>query len=208
MSIAAEQQLFEARSGPSVSCRTRSTGTMTTMFPLLTACCFGHGRAAPMAGFVALVMSPVLGASEGLDRVPAELRSCVAIEKNSERLACFDRGIALLASDRPQPIAAPAPSAESMFGLPAAAPAAVPAAGSAAVRQTLTSITARVRSIRREGDGLWRTELDNGQTWRELAGRTTLLLAAGDEVTINRGVLGSFSMVTPSGRSLKVNRVR
>ena len=133
------------------------------------------------------------------DRVPAELRSCVGIERNTERLACFDRGIAALTGAA----GAVAPSAESSFGLVASTPRsdATRAAG-----DEMNGLRARVTALKTSnGDEL--ITLDNGQVWRQLSGGV-LLLKLGDEVEINRAALGSFQMKVPSGRTGKVKRVR
>lgn len=134
------------------------------------------------------------------DKIPAELRSCVGIERNTERLSCFDRGIAaLIGTD-----GAVVPSAESSFGLVATTPRADAARGETSdeVRNLRAKVTA-LKSL--NGDDL--ITLDNGQVWRQLSGGV-LLLKIGDEVEISRAALGSFQMKVPSGRSGKVKRVR
>jgi hypothetical protein len=132
------------------------------------------------------------------ERIPAELRSCVSIERNTERLACFDRGIAALSGAAD----AIAPSAETSFGLVATAPRADEARG---VNEELKSLRAKVTALKKlNGDEL--ITLDNGQIWRQLSGGE-LLLRVGDEVQITRAALGSFQMKVPSGRTAKVKRV-
>jgi len=136
-------------------------------------------------------------------RVPPELRSCVGIQRSAERLACFDRAVAVLAG-RAEPTAAPSP--ESTFGLNAS-PEPLAAAATQAERQDLPALTAKVVKLGHADDGSAVIVLDNGQSWRQLSSRDTLL-KVGDEVTINRGALGSFQMVVPSGRSAKVKRTQ
>lgn len=134
------------------------------------------------------------------DKVPAELRSCLAIERNTERLACFDRGIAALMGER----GVAAPSAESSFGLVASTSRAETTRGGAA--DELKSVRGKVTALSStSGDGL--ITLDNGQVWRQISGGQ-LLLKVGDDVEINRAALGSFQMKVPTGRSAKVKRVR
>jgi hypothetical protein len=129
------------------------------------------------------------------EKIPAELRGCVAIERNTERLACFDRGIAaILRAD------GVAPSTESSFGLVAS----TPQGGSGDTRE-LRSIRRRVATIQPSAGGELIT-LDNGQTWRQLSGGA-LLLKVGDEVEITRAALGSFQISVPSGRTAKVKRI-
>ena len=69
----------------------------------------------------AMLLGTVATADEPAPRVPAELRNCIAIQRNTERLACFDRGINTLLDTGAKP-AVSLPSAESSFGLFAQAP--------------------------------------------------------------------------------------
>ncbi len=129
-------------------------------------------------------------------KIPAELRACASIERNTERLACYDRGIAaILSAD------GAIASTESSFGLVARTP---PAASDGAT-QELKSIRGKVAAIKSSGGGELIT-LDNGQTWRQLSGGA-LLLRIGDEVEITRAALGSFQISVPSGRTAKVKRI-
>jgi hypothetical protein len=153
----------------------------------------------------AMLLAAVATAEEPATRVPAQLRSCVAIKRNTERLACFDRGIdALLQSDAES--AAGAPSAESSFGLFAQAPTQTNAG--APSRDQIEKLEARVAAISAAADGSAVIVLDNDQSWRQISGSATLLLKVGDPVVIRRSALGSFQLSTPNGRSAKVKRVR
>jgi hypothetical protein len=155
--------------------------------------------------FVAMWLGATATAGEPAARVPAELRSCVSIERNTERLACFDRGIRALLD--PGASSAPdSPDAESSFGLFAQAPQHTDA-GSAAGSQ-IEKLEARVAAISAGADGAAIIVLDNDQRWRQISGSATLLLKVGDPVVIRRAALGSFQLSTPNGRSAKVKRVR
>jgi hypothetical protein len=44
--------------------------------------------------------------------------------------------------------------------------------------------------------------------WAEIAANSRVKLKTGDTVKIERGALGSYSLVTPNGRSSKVSRIR
>jgi hypothetical protein len=144
--------------------------------------------------------SAVAAADAPTEKVPAELRSCVGIERNTERLACFDRGVAALMGAA----GATAPSAESSFGLVASTPRVQTARGEAS--EELRTVRGKVTALKNlNGDEV--ITLDNGQVWRQLSGGQ-LLLKVGDDVEINRAALGSFQMKVPSGRSGKVKRLR
>jgi hypothetical protein len=134
------------------------------------------------------------------EKLPPELRSCVGLERNSERLSCFDRGVAVLLGAK----GVKAPSAESSFGMIATAPNAE--TRTSAAGEGLRTVIAKVTDLKSAGGDAVVT-LDNGQVWRQLSGGQ-LLLKIGDEVQINRAALGSFQLVVPSGRSGKVRRLR
>lgn len=145
--------------------------------------------------------SVALAGEKASPALPPELRNCVEIDRNTERLACFDRGVAaiLQGSD------APAPSPESSFGLVASTSrAGTPRDGQ---DDPLKSVRGKVAAVETARGGAAVVTLDNGQVWRQISGGQ-LLLQIGDEVTINRAALGSFQMIVPSGRSAKVKRAR
>jgi hypothetical protein len=50
--------------------------------------------------------------------------------------------------------------------------------------------------------------LDNGQTWMFVDGADDAGLRPGDAVTIKRGALGSFVLLTPSRHSYHVRRTQ
>jgi hypothetical protein len=133
------------------------------------------------------------------ERIPVELRSCVGIERNTERLACFDRGIAAILGS----VGAIAPSSESSFGLVATAPH--PGAARGDGSEEVNAVRGKVTALK-ISNGEQQITLDNGQTWRQLSGGM-LLLKVGDEVEITRAALGSFQIKVPSGRTGKVKRI-
>ena len=137
------------------------------------------------------------------EAVPPALQACARIADDGERLGCFDREIARIASG--VPAAAPVTPTE-LFGAnretqQAAAPAAV------VQREELQEIVARATTVTALADGRLRIELDNGQVWQQIA-TGTLLVKPGMEVRIARGALDSFLLSTPAKRSAKVRRIR
>jgi hypothetical protein len=50
--------------------------------------------------------------------------------------------------------------------------------------------------------------LDNNQVWQQLTLEGEMLAKQGDDVTISRGLLGSYWLQLPSGRGCKVTRLR
>jgi hypothetical protein len=150
-----------------------------------------------------LMLVPAAWADEKpIEKIPPELRSCLSIERNTERLACFDRGAAVLLGTT----TSEAPSPESSFGMVASTPRAN-SVKVADAPEDVKTVRGRVASVSEAADGASLITLDNGQAWRQISGGS-LLLRVGDEVEINRAALGSFQMIVPSGRSGKVKRVR
>ncbi|HEX2495034.1 MAG TPA: hypothetical protein VHK24_14780 [Steroidobacter sp.] len=126
------------------------------------------------------------------------------MQRNSERLVCYDQVIAHLTSDSIQSENARNISPESMFGANArnAAPQDIENTSE------LKAITAKVTSLHSDPHGFAIIGLDNGQSWRQISNAGGLLLRVGEQVTISRGALDSFRLATPSGRAAKVKRIK
>jgi hypothetical protein len=175
---------------------------------------FAHGCAITthahtmLRTLIAIVTLLLVGsASLAQATLAPEFVTCSRIQKNSERLACYDRTVSYLSQPAEQQTLAP--SAEASFGLQASVPQ--PAAA-AAIEESKTeevaSLTARVTAVTSDREGKKVMTLDNGQTWREVNKSGFVALEAGDEVTISRAALGSFMMSVPNGRPLRVRRVK
>jgi hypothetical protein len=136
--------------------------------------------------------------------LPSQLKTCVSMLRDAERLACYDNAVALILSGSTD---ASAPSAENMFGAnPEIAPA--PSGGEATRREELRQITGSVSSLYRADGGMLVLTLDNGQVWRQQDGETALTVDSGDQVTIVRASLGTFRITDKRGRSARFKRVR
>jgi hypothetical protein len=171
--------------------------------------------------------SPSLGdgGAEGTHR-------CAAVAGDAARLACYDQAFGRPDSSATSAVlAAPAAQAAPVAAAPsAAAPvAAVPSAAAAAqareefglseaakrardpekARETMPeSITAVVAKVARRPTGEAIVALENEQVWEQAEPGTTVLLKAGDSVTIRKAALGSYVLVTPSRAAVRVRRVR
>ncbi len=151
----------------------------------------------------ALMVPNALRAAQG-EAVSPALGKCVAERDDARRLACFDAEMARLASRPPAP---PPPTPEEKFG----------ARGNVARKieqreqpqePRLEKLEGTVSAIAtRAGGGLVVT-LDNGQVWQQLATGEGFRLKVGDQVTLKPGVLGSYFLEGPYGRSMKVKRVK
>jgi hypothetical protein len=132
------------------------------------------------------------------------LKACAAIQRDTERLICYDRAVAQLAEGKDTN--APPPSAEELFGVGRVARADRP--GADVKREELAKIVARVKKLRDATDGSLIVELDNGQVWQQVSSDVSLVVDVGDTVTISRGVLGSYRLSTSGNRVARVRRVR
>ena len=135
------------------------------------------------------------------------LLACRKMEEPEARLACYDREtLAFVESRKTQESAAVVPP-EQVFGLP---PLAVAEAQAARVEQPqkLDSLSARVVGLSLGENGRVIFTLDNGQVWRQLVASGDMRVQLGDTVQLSRGIVGSFFMKAPSGRTCKVNRLK
>jgi hypothetical protein len=156
----------------------------------------------------ALASQPTLAGeqtTDATDVLPPELMTCYAIQRNSERLACYDRAVEYLRQPEEK---LPAPSAETSFGLQGRAKDSRTAGSPSDPPAETTSITARVTNIESSRSGLMTISLDNGQVWRQISSSSPAFLNVGDEITINRAAFGSFLMRIPNGGPLRVRRVQ
>ena len=149
--------------------------------------------------------------------------SCVRIEDQGARLACYDRA----AGRQPAPLAATPRQAAPPQAAPAPPPPRVPAdpvAGFGAgtgVPDPLTAptqkpqappevkqIEARVTAVRKRPTGEQVLTLDNGQVWQQTEVSQQPQYSSGDMVVIRRGLLGSF-LLAPSkgGASSRARRI-
>jgi hypothetical protein len=153
------------------------------------------------AGVAACLVGQAVLSAEAL---PEHLKPCVSLQRDAERLACYDKAVAnLLSGDQgAKPV-----SAENMFG--ASTGISRPEAEQPAVkRQELRQISGTVTSLRHTDDGMIVLELDNGQVWRQQDAEVRLMVATGDPVTIVRASLGTFRIADKTGRFARFRRIR
>ena len=158
------------------------------------------GRWAPAAAVSGFLIS---AAAFG-DSLPVHLQPCVSLQRDAERLACYDKAVAnMLSGDgASKPV-----TAENMFG----ASTGISHSGadqSQVKREELRQISGTVTSLRRTDDGMIVLELDNGQVWRQQDAEVKLMMATGDPVTVVRASLGTFRIADRSGRFARFKRVR
>lgn len=154
-----------------------------------------------MATLTAIGLCPMAWAAEAL---PTHLQPCVSLQRDSERLVCYDKAVAILLSgdESAKPV-----SAENMFGANTAIPR-TETERQHVKREELSQITGTVTSLRHIDDGMIVIELDNGQVWRQQDNQVRLTMNSGDAVTITRASLGTFRIADKTGRFSRFKRVR
>jgi hypothetical protein len=151
--------------------------------------------------------------------------SCVAVNDDAARLACYDRVFGRKAASSrtaaaatsaaavptaptnaaPVPAAPKDPVAE--FGLTEAAKQAKDPAKAAEAAKAPTSVTAKVISVRFKKYGEFVVTLDSGQVWEQNEPMPSAVVRVGDTVTVKKAVLGSYTLVTAARVATKVHRV-
>jgi hypothetical protein len=161
------------------------------------------------------------------DDLPQGLLDCSAIQRDSNRLACFDREIAShkstsgsVASTQvtpaqavpPAPVVAETPrenakSKEDEFGVSGE----LARKRKAIEKKTdapLVELRAAVLKVKTKFYGERVFVLDNGQVWEEPQKKNALSIKEGEQVRITQGAIGSFFLVADSGATTRVRRVR
>lgn len=141
----------------------------------------------------------------------AGVLACRAVTDSAERLACFDRESAALASAPASPLAvaptaAPALDPQQAFGLASSAIVANEEAAGARPPK-VSKIESRIIGLALTPNGRTLFTLANAQVWRQLESDGDVLARLGDAATISSGLLGSYWLQLKSGRGCKVTRV-
>jgi hypothetical protein len=163
------------------------------------------------AALAVLLSGAGLAPATAAERTTDALLACAKESDDAQRLRCFDAVVVALrkapapvapaaAAAVAPPPAAPAPTAEQKFG----------ARGEIKPdkHEALTELTGTVTALGTKPRGELIVTLDNGQVWAEITTSSKIKLKTGDTVKIERGALGSYSLVAPNGRSSKVSRIR
>jgi hypothetical protein len=134
-----------------------------------------------------LLASAAAPASESLLAV---VRSCAAQADDSARLQCYDRGVARFAG-ADNVAGSDTVCSDTGFSKPARSPPAP------------KQLTARIVTLAHGPGGALVLHLDNSQVWEQTEDGPDLKLAAGDPVTIDRGLLGAY-WLSPHSRHLAI----
>jgi hypothetical protein len=180
---------------------------MSVQVPVLSS---AHYRGRFGAATAALLLG--LSVGPGVSAQPASAHPCADQPDDRARLACYDR--AFPPPSRPAGAGATVPVATAQAASAAEAPSKAEAVSRfglpvAAIRapDELDRIRARVVSSGRSPGGDRIYVLDNGQRWRQLDHASTVFVADGDEVHIERATMAGFRLVTAAGSALRVRRL-
>jgi hypothetical protein len=173
-----------------------------------------------MAAAAVVLSGTGLSHADAADRTTDALLTCANESDDAQRLRCFDAVVANLRKAPAAPAAtAAAPSRAAAAPAPAAAsppPASAPTAEqrfgargdiSPDKHEEIDELTGTVTEVGTKPHGELIVTLDNGQVWAEKQSGSKVKLKAGDTVKIERGAMGSYTLIA-NGRSSKVSRIR
>jgi hypothetical protein len=144
----------------------------------------------------------------------AAAQSCATVERDSERLACYDslfRHSAVQSSSAQEP---PDPSEHTPVANPQTADQAESDIAAFGIdempekeEKDLKEISARVLKIGKTSSGRQTYHLDNEQVWVKTTERP-FTIREGDQITITAGRFGSFSLINTRKARTNVERLR
>ncbi|NNM62816.1 MAG: hypothetical protein HKM03_11650 [Steroidobacteraceae bacterium] len=170
------------------------------------------GRSVLLA-YAVITAGPAVAAATPSSNLAQRVLACHGVSSDRQRLQCFDRLAAALATSTPDAARSrqstvTLPDPRQTFGL---TPATILTQEFKRhpKQQTISSIAARIVRLQKAVDGRMVYQLSNGQVWEELLDDGYAPpVNVGDTVQISRGWLGSYWMQTPSRRGCKVQRLR
>jgi hypothetical protein len=164
---------------------------------------------------------------------PADVAACSQVPDPAERLKCYDAQLPPRSPVQPSatsPLAPPAPksavggtaTSPTPYAAPEAAPTAEQKFGAENLPyvarekvdkpdQVLRSTIASNREVGQVGSKIFNISLANGQMWRQEGTTITRFFRAGDDVSIEKGLLGDYRMSTSRTGAknwVKVVRIR
>jgi hypothetical protein len=140
----------------------------------------------------------LLTASPGSPAAEVAKHPCAHVRDDADRLACYDQAFGKPA----EPVAA----APEKFGLPEKeTPRQLKASGETAAP---SSVTSTITTVSRQRDGKFVVTLDNAQVWSQSETSSQADVEVGDAITVRRGALGSYLLVTKAGIATRVRRVK
>ena len=150
-----------------------------------------------------IAMSVTLIATSGILFAADEAQHhCVQLRNDTERLACYDQAF----GKPPASAAATSPAPSEQFGFTEKEVARNTGQSTASVAPD--SVKAAIKSLDRRRDGKFVVTLDNTQVWAQSEFNSQADVQVGDAITVRRGALGSYLLVTKAGIGTRVKRVK
>ena len=146
-----------------------------------------------------LIAVAFIGIPETLFAADTTPHPCASVRDDTKRLACYDE-----AFGKPAEPVTVAPKAQFGFTEKEVARNTGQTAESAAP----SSVTATITSLARLHDGKFVVTLDNAQVWSQSEFNSQADVGIGDTITVRRGALGSYLLVTKAGIGTRVRRVK
>ncbi|WP_226664812.1 hypothetical protein [Microbulbifer aggregans] len=144
-------------------------------------------RPLPYAALALLSIAALGATSASAETLKSKLQTCTQYSDDTKRLSCYDE----LADNLKQ-------HAISQFGQEQ----------KTVIEGAPESIVATISSVQKGAYGKYTFVLNNGQIWRQ-TGSTKVIWKGGEQIELDRGVLGAFYMRKVSGgRSVKVKRIQ
>ena len=150
-----------------------------------------------------IAMSVTLIATSGILFAADEAQHhCVQLRNDTERLACYDQAF----GKPPASAAATSPAPSEQFGFTEKEVARNTGQSTASIAPD--SVKAAIKSLDRRRDGKFVVTLDNTQVWAQSEFNSQADVQVGDAITVRRGALGSYLLVTKAGIGTRVKRVK
>ena len=150
-----------------------------------------------------IAMSVTLIVTSGMLFAADEVQhQCAHVRNDTDRLACYDQAF----GKPPASAAATSPAPSEQFGFTEKEVARN--TGQSAAPAAPDSVTAAIKSLDRRRDGKFVVTLDNTQVWAQSEFNSQADVQVGDAITVRRGALGSYLLVTKAGIGTRVKRVK
>ena len=146
-----------------------------------------------LAGIVLIAAPQVLFATDEAGH------PCAIVHNDADRLACYDQAFG-------KPAAPVAAATKGQFGF--TEKEAARKNGQPAESAGPESVSAAIKALDRLHDGKFVVTLENAQVWAQSEVNSQADVEIGDTVTVRRGALGSYLLVTKAGIGTRVRRVK
>ena len=131
---------------------------------------------------------------------PAWAAECALQDEDAARLACYDSRNPPKKNTARAQTSPPVVTPDKDFGLP---PKPEPTA-----KTVEPNLVARVDTVSQRLTGELLLKLDNGQSWTQATRNSSVIIRAGERVTIARGSFGGYLLSSDSGATMRVRRLQ